>query len=276
MKKIILSLLVALTTTTGAWAQGPTTSGITWNTGTNSGTFSMLAYDVEVSTELWYKLSETGDNSSLADKTNVFLERTLQDGGWNTFCAPFDISADKVTTLGMTVKELTSATLVDDLLTLTFSDASSIEGGKPYMVKVASALDFTADGNEFEGITPDWVAEPVTFTDVVTFQPVLAPESMTADDKTKLFVKGGNSLTWPNTTANINAFRAYFQLPDGAAAKARVFTMDFGDGSTAITTVLDDEAADDEGTYDLQGRKIQGQPTVKGVYIKNRKKVIIQ
>ena len=61
MKKIILSLLVALMATTGATAQSPATSGITWNTGTNSGTFTMPAYDVEVNTELWYKLKEDAD-----------------------------------------------------------------------------------------------------------------------------------------------------------------------------------------------------------------------
>ena len=58
MKKTILSLLVALMATTGAWAQSPTTSGIDWNPSTNSGTFLMPAYDVEVSTELWYKVDE--------------------------------------------------------------------------------------------------------------------------------------------------------------------------------------------------------------------------
>ena len=54
MKKTILSLLVALMATTGARAQSPATSGITRNTSTTRGTFLLPAYDVEVSTELWY------------------------------------------------------------------------------------------------------------------------------------------------------------------------------------------------------------------------------
>ena len=85
---------------------GPTTSGITWNASTNSGTFLMPAYDVEVSTELWYRLKEDADNSSdLKAKTNVFLERTLQTGGWNTFSVPFDINIQS----GWTVKKLTGS-----------------------------------------------------------------------------------------------------------------------------------------------------------------------
>ena len=274
----MISLLVAVCATTGAWAQGPTTSGITWNTATNSGTFSMPAYGVEVSTELWYKLSQTGDNTAYKTKTNVFLERTLQTGGWNTFCAPFDISAEKVTALGMTVKELTDAEINGETLTLTFSDATSIEGGKPYLVQVVSALDFTADGNEFEGITPDWDAEPVTYANVVTFQPVLEPTELTEGDETVLFVSGGTNLTYPNTTGNINAFRAYFKLRDNAVgAKARTFVMDFGDEVvTGIIGVKAEEQDADGAVYTLDGRKLKGLPTQKGVYIVNRKKVIIK
>ena len=74
-----------------------TTSGIDWNPSTNSGTFQMPAYNVEVSTELWYKLDAT---ETLADnKTNYgmrddfFLDRTLTADVWNTFASPFAIEA---------------------------------------------------------------------------------------------------------------------------------------------------------------------------------------
>ena len=82
MKKIILSLLIALTATIGANAQ------------TQTYDFIMPAYDVELTTELWYKLSETATDNQVnyGTKTDVYLERTLLAGGWNTFCAPFDIS----------------------------------------------------------------------------------------------------------------------------------------------------------------------------------------
>lgn len=67
MKKIILSLLIALTATIGANAQ------------TQTYDFIMPAYDVELTTELWYKLSETATDNQVnyGTKTDVYLERTL-------------------------------------------------------------------------------------------------------------------------------------------------------------------------------------------------------
>ena len=273
MKKTIISLLVALTTT-GAWAQ------IAVSGSGNTRTFIMPAYDVEVSTELYYKLSQSGDNSAYNTKTNVFLERTLNAKGseskvWNSFCAPFDISAAKVTALGMTVKELTDASISGGTLTLTFGDASSITAGKPYLVQVNSALDFTADGNEFADITPDWVAEPVEFSGVVTFQPVLTPTAITKDDKTVLFVTNTGKLTWPSSAGTIKAFRAYFKL--ASAMSAREFVMDFGDGETTGIQLIENAPRVNENTntYDLQGRKV-AQPTQKGIYIQNGKKVVVK
>ena len=242
--------------------------------------FSMPAYDVEVSTELWYKLSETGNNTAYQSKTNVFLERTLNAKGaeskvWNSFCAPFDISAAKVTELGLTVKELTDATLSGETLTLTFSDASSIEGGKPYLVQVDNALDFTADGKEFAGIEPDWTPEPVEFSGVVTFQPVLTPAAITANDMTVLFVSSAGKLTWPNAAGTIKAFRAYFKL--ASAMAAHEFVLDFGDGETTGIVLIDNGQLrmDHSNVYDLQGRKVEN-TAKKGVYIQNGKKVVIK
>ena len=97
MKKTILSLLVALMAMTGAWAQSPTTSGITWNIETNSGTFLMPAYNVEVSTELWYKVDEektlAQNIEAYGTKSDFFLNRTLTANVWNTFASPFAIAA---------------------------------------------------------------------------------------------------------------------------------------------------------------------------------------
>lgn len=196
MKKTILSLLVALMTT-GAWAQSPTTSGIVWNTSTNSGTFLMPAYDVEVTTELWYRLSQTEDNTTYQTKTNIFLERTLQAGGWNTFCAPFAIS--------------NPATVF----------------GEGVQVKAFSGSSLS-----------------------------------------------GNTLTFPNTNNSLKAFRAYFQLSE--SVEARAFAMSFGD-ETGIESLTPNFSPKGEGSiYSLDGRKLNGQPTRKGVYIKNGKKTVIK
>ena len=87
-------------------------------------------------------LKDDANNTAMLAKDSgmtlpVMLEgRTLQTGGWNTFCAPFSID----TPTGWTVKELTGSSLADGTLTLTFATASSIEAGKPYLVKVSDAV----------------------------------------------------------------------------------------------------------------------------------------
>ena len=89
-------------------------------------------------------LADNADNSatiSTADgySTNVTLQgRTLyKDGSWNTLCLPFSVDDFNGTPLqGATVKTLASTTFSDGTLTMNFSDdLTSIEAGKPYIVK---------------------------------------------------------------------------------------------------------------------------------------------
>jgi len=220
------------------------------------------------------KLDEIADNQTWltennAQKRNVTLTRTLQTDGWNTFCAPF--STD--TPSGWTVKELTESEFNSTTgeLTLNFSDASSIVAGKPYLVKVES----TVENPTFEGVT---ISSTTTTTETTAadFVPVVNPTNLTGGDKTVLFIIGGNKLTYPENDGNINGFRAYFKLKSDAASLARAFRMSFDDDVTGIVTVLSDKPTTSNGTYTLDGRRIEGEPTQKGVYIVNGKKTIIK
>lgn len=87
----------------------------------------------------------------------------------------------------------------------------------------------------------------------------------------------GTAFTRQNS-ATVDAFRAYFE-PTSTAATAQMLTMAFGDGNqgetTALKPVFDHETTNQGNTiYDLQGRKLNGKPTQKGIYIVNGKKVI--
>ncbi len=278
MKKTILSLLVALMATTGAWAQSPTTSGITWNASTNSGTFTMPAYDVEVNTELWYKLKQDGTTPAAnKTKTNVFLERTLSNSMWSTFCAPFDAAIPT----GWTVMEFTGSgyNASTQTLTLDFSTASSIVKGTPYLVKA------DVDGPTFEGVSQDWTAynevTPSTNGGYATFVPVLTPTTLNANDKTKLYLGGNNMLYYPSGDVNVNGFRAYFKLNNDLTAgdlpnTARAFVLNIDGDQTGIRSLTPDASPKGEGSiYTLDGRKVQN-TTRKGVYIVNGKKVVVK
>ena len=68
----------------------------------------------------------------------TLTDRTLyKDGDWNTLCLPFALSSFTGTPLeGATVKTLESTAFSNGTLTMNFSnDLTSIEAGKPYIVK---------------------------------------------------------------------------------------------------------------------------------------------
>ena len=69
----------------------------------------------------------------------------------------------------------------------------------------------------------------------------------------------------------IHPFEAYMKSTSNAPR--RVIDI-FEDMATSIRTIACEHTADEQGLYDLQGRKVQG--VKKGVYIRNGKKVIIK
>ncbi len=222
-------------------------------------------------------LNETTDNAAtLAEwngrEANVTLTRTLQTGGYNTFAVPFSMDIPS----GWTVKELSSASFSEGVLTLNFGNAASIVAGKPYLVKVSATTNLSAAA--FTGVTVSKDAVPFTSTDV-DFIPTLGATTVTGDAKSILFLGAENKLYHPNAeNSSMKGFRAYFQLK-GEAAQARAFNIDLGDGeATGIISVSGSESMvnDSDGCYDLQGRRIKGKPTRKGIYVSNGKKTVIK
>ena len=263
---------------------GPTTSGIDWNPSTNSGTFAMPAYDVEVSTELWYKVDEekTLDENIAAygTKSDFFLNRTLTANVWNTFASPFAIAAgdmEKYFGAEAKVRQLNTTTVDGTVLTLNFTDATSIVAGKPYLVKPAATVDFSANGKEFAGVNLTAASATATEKTHVNFVPTLGKTEVTGDVKDILILNTSGTLVHPTAVGNMKGFRGYFLMHD-ASANARAFVINFGDGETSgIQPIrMENGTTPAEGTYDLSGRRIQGQPTQKGVYIQNGKKVVVK
>ena len=228
------------------------------------------------------RLDETADNSPVLAKkdgqqANVTLTRTLQTGGYNTFAVPFSMAKPE----GWTVKELNSASLADGVLTLNFNDAASIVAGKPYLVKVGANTNLSASAFTDVTISKDAVSFTSTNVDFIPTLGATTIGSEGDDAKTVLFLGAGNKLYNPEALpAQMKGFRAYFQLKGDAAAEARAFRLDFGDGETTFISetlkVKREEFATATGWYTLDGRRIEGQPTLKGVYIVNGKKKVIK
>lgn len=230
-----------------------------------------IELEVEYETDL--ALNEVDDNTAALAEWNgyeadVTLTRTLQTGSYNTFALPFSAAIPT----GWTVKELSSATLEGQTLTLNFQDATSIEAGKPYLVKVTDA----AVNPPFDGVIISKDAVPYTSTNV-DFIPTLGATTITGDDaKTVLFLAAGNKLKNPTfLPTDMKGFRAYFQLK-GAAAGARNFDLNIDGDVTGVNEVIGVNEVNDDSWYTLDSRKLSGKPAQKGVYIVNGKKVIIK
>jgi hypothetical protein len=131
----------------------------------------------------------------------------------------------------------------------------------------------------FSGVTIDNTRKNVE-TDYVDFVGHFSPVDIDEEDRTMLYMGANNKLYYPSAAMTIKSCRAYFllkgikagDLPNGA----RMF---FGDEATGIVPVHNSQFivhSEAGAWYSLDGRKLQGKPTQKGVYINGGKKVVIK
>jgi hypothetical protein len=257
-------------------------------------------------------LADAADNSALItagdDATlNVTLTgRTLyKDGDWNTLCLPFAVvdgdATDQVSFSGTPLEGATVMTLGNSqgcntgydastgTLTLDFVEADEIEPGVAYIVKWTTGdniVNPTFSGVTIENENP---ADKATVSQdgYVSFVGSYCPVDIYTTEKTNLYLGGSNTLYYPwgdgMTKFIINACRAYFQLKKGLTAGdktngVRAFVLNFGDEeSQGITTTDFRDYTDSDGAwYDLNGRKFDGVPTAKGIYLHGGRKVVIK
>ena len=283
---------------------GYTFNSFSYNDGSDhdivGNSFTMPAANVSVSalwTENVLELVNDEDNSSALStafaggKTynRVILNgRSLtKNGNWNTLCLPFSMTAEEIATsplAGAIIKEMDEEsryTLGDYTLTLKFKTASSIEAGKPYIVKWADGSGTVGNPLTFNLVTiTSATPQTVTTNDEgkqLNFVGTYGPVGLTKNVTANLYMGSDSQLYYPNVDGfYVNAFRAYFKLGKlGGGVKAIV--MDFGeDDPDAIRnsqfTIHNEEAE----WYDLGGRKLSGKPTQHGIYIHNGRKEVLK
>ena len=163
-------------------------------------------------------LPETGTSNGSAiqiannQMRTISLGRTLKGGAWNSFCVPFDVPADMVKSVlgeGTVIKELTDSSFENGALSLTFSEVTAMEAGKPYLVMPPSDVV----NPRFKKVRIVNVNKP-TETSAATFTPIYVPKGFTARDKNILFVSGNGQLTFPSDGSSMNGFRAYIKLKE--------------------------------------------------------------
>ncbi|UKK82538.1 autotransporter outer membrane beta-barrel domain-containing protein [Segatella bryantii] len=256
-------------------------------------------------------LAENADNTTdinniitnYDSKADVTLaDRTLyKDGNWNTLCLPFSLSAAQIaanadfagaTLMTMDVTEKNGFNAEDGTLYLCFKSATAIDAGVPYLVKWEKATDYEGNEANYDIINP--VFENVTLSNstaqtlasetagLETIQMVgtYSPVSVTANDKSILFLGDANTLYYSSTDRQIRSCRAYFSVPyinGHAAAKARSFVLNFGGNeTTGILEVSENNDVKDDIWYSLDGVRLNGKPTQRGMYINKGKKILIK
>ena len=184
---------------------------------------------------------------------------------------------------GATARPLNSASISGTTLNLNFGDAvTTLKAGTPYIIKWASSDNIV--NPVFNGVTID--ATERNYDNAaegdarVRFMGTYKSTAFDSEDKSILLLGGENKLYYPTTGAGIGAQRAYFKLGEDGASGARItsFSIDFGDdeatGIISTTNYTNDTNSD--AWFTLDGRKLSGKPSVKGVYVNNGRKVIIK
>ena len=236
-----------------------------------------LLYDT--GTEAAGNTANIGTLAAAGTPTNITLTgRTLfKDGKWNTLCLPFDVTISGSVLDGATVKKLTASKsgVSSTTLTLYFEDeTTTITAGTPYIIKWGIAANLVKP--TFTGVTVKNVTKNTDFSGG-SFVGSYSPVGLTANDKTKLFLGAANKLYWPNANMTLGACRAYFNLSNTPAPDMNV-VLNFEDGET--TSLSPNPSPNREGNsqdwYTLDGRKLEKQPTKKGVYVHGGHKVVVK
>ena len=235
-------------------------------------------------------LDDRGDNNEMLTAYDgqtidvVLYDRTLyKDGKWNTLCLPFSVTLSGSPLNGAVARPLTAASISGTTLHLTFGgEVTTLVAGTPYIIKWESGDNIV--NPVFNGVTID--ATEHNYDNAaegdarVRFIGTYSSTTFTAADNSILLMGGENKLYYPATGAGIGAQRAYFKIGDGAqlARPLTAFNIDFGEGdnATGIINVSAETRIIADGWYSLDGRKLSGKPSVKGVYVNNGRKVIIK
>lgn len=245
------------------------------------------------------------DAAATGTPQNILLQgRTIySDRAWNTVCLPFSIPAGATgysPLAGATVKELDAAASGFDpstgVLTLSFTDAGTIQAGRPYIVRWDNAIDQNLSDPVFMGVTVQQTTaaqRAVTTADgKVTFQGIFDALTVAGEDRSRLYLGADNTLYYPDASMTIGAFRAYFQLNEGLTAgdavsggaiKAFALHLDGTETAVRLPAAAAERAAG-APWYDLSGRQVVCEAPhaaprsalPKGLYIRRGKKIVVK
>lgn len=235
------------------------------------------------------ELDENSESNTIEAKTgvNVTLKRTMVKGEWNTICLPFEVSEKQAKdAFGEGVK-IATLNKKSTGTTISFEDISilGIPASEPCLIK--PSIDYPAEGYIFKDVTiAEGAIEPMEdTTDDSSFGFVgiyNKTDISTGIENTifkgefyAAFLGAGNKIYKTNGSGNkTKGFRAYFAIPNGAAASALRVVID---GTATSIKNIDSEVVESNApVYNLQGQRVNGNNLTPGIYVKAGKKFVVK
>lgn len=225
-------------------------------------------------------LDENSESNTIEAKTgvNVTLNRPMNVGQWNTFCVPFSIDANQVTSqFGEGTQIAEYSVSVDDEIAFATVQSKAIVAGKAYLVKPtkeAATEGYTFNNVNITALAP--TKEKVE-NDAIDFRGIYNPTDITEDLPTKTFAAGivGNVVKKAVSGSNMKGFRAFFIIPEGTGAQSS-YMLKIDGTATSINSINGADVVVNAPVYNLQGQRVDGNNLTPCIYVKAGKKFVVK
>ena len=233
-------------------------------------------------------------STTTTTKNVSFGTKTLKADNWYTMVLPFETTPAKLVAALKNAGNESVYAIVNTLSDQSTEDHISfklnmtkIEANEPFLIKVAEDIDManaafgpqkieksatinkTAGGHTFQGV---YAATDVQSTATQKIGWLATPNNNTQSLENKWYEPLATSIARP--VGSLEAYLIY-----ASTTNAPLITVEEFDGqTTAISEVKAGEfqAIKTDGWYTLNGVKLNGVPTEKGIYINNGKKVVVK
>lgn len=226
-------------------------------------------------------LDESADNT-IAKKTSadVTLKRPMNVGRWNTFCVPFSIDANQVTSQfgeGTQIAEYSVSKSKDEVIAFATVQSNAIVAGKAYLVKPTK--EAATEGYTFSNVNITALKPTKETVDngAIDFRGIYNPTDITEDLPENTFAAGivGNVVKKAVRGSNMKGFRAFFIIPEGVGAQSS-YMLKIDGTVTSINSINGADVVVNAPVYNLQGQRVDGNNLTPGIYVKAGKKFVVK
>lgn len=225
-------------------------------------------------------LDENSESNTIEAKTgvNVTLNRPMNVGRWNTFCVPFSIDANQVTSQfgeGTQIAEYSVSR--NDEIEFAIVQSNAIVAGKAYLVKPtkeAATEGYTFSNVNITALVPTKETED---NGAIDFRGIYNPTDITVGLPDNTFAAGivGNVVKKAVSGSNMKGFRAFFIIPEGAGAQSS-YMLKIDGTATSINSINGADVVVNAPVYNLQGQRVDGNNLTPGIYVKAGKKFVVK